>query len=471
MRHLASASLAVVLAGGPMLLPPPALADDPSTPTLRVLPGHGDWTDTPALEGPSCSPSAATSTVTLRGPSLRADALVAPAELARARRTASGDQRVLATSFAAFFHDTGVAPVVGRPYVVAWTCRDAGGRPLTTVERSVTFERTGDSLAFRTLPPASSGASASASAVDPASASQPTPSPTPSPSAAASSPARPATTTAPAVTTAPPVTVRLRADGPTSRWHAARFTAIVPAGSRGVVRLLVDGRQVRTARVAATGRVRLVAPLLRVGTHPVRAVFVPADRRLAPVASRDVSQIVAADPERVVAQTLRVEVQPGALTISVPDTSDGQVALGQPVLDQSGGQMVASGSLDPIVVSDTRAGDPGWTASGSVTDFVQTRDATQRISGYDLGWTPTMTSVSSNQAPGFALGPRIRPALVAAGGIPADPDLGLHDSRILATATADHGSGTAYLGADLLLQVPTETPPGRYVATLTITVG
>ena len=169
-------------------------------------------------------------------------------------------------------------------------------------------------------------------------------------------------------------------------------------------------------------------------------------------------------------ETLNVNVQPGSLVISIATGEDGQVTLTDPTLDQSGDMLVSTGAIDPITITDSRAGDPGWNASASVSDFVNSKDANAKISGYDLGWTPKVVTTASNMTGGFTLGGQVAPALVLAGTKPANAAQGLYDARTFATTTDDHGDGTAKLAADLLLQVPTELPPGLYTATMTFTV-
>jgi hypothetical protein len=59
---------------------------------------------------------------------------------------------------------------------------------------------------------------------------------------------------------------------------------------------------------------------------------------------------------------------------------------------------------------------------------------------------------------------------IAPGADPPDPALGLRTARTLGVAAPAAGLGTARLTALLQLAAPTDTPPGHYVATLTLTV-
>jgi len=152
----------------------------------------------------------------------------------------------------------------------------------------------------------------------------------------------------------------------------------------------------------------------------------------------------------VTIETLSTALPPGALVISVPDNAT--VTLPSPVLDPSAQFFSTSGPIDPMTVTDNRAGDPGWTIVGQITDF--TDSAGQLIGAQDVGWTPTSLSLAPGQT--VALGPVISPGT---GG-------GLSSVQTLAIGT---GLGSASLGATLDLYVPTTTLPGTYSATLTLT--
>jgi hypothetical protein len=146
-------------------------------------------------------------------------------------------------------------------------------------------------------------------------------------------------------------------------------------------------------------------------------------------------------------ETVSTEVLPGALIISV----EGQeVTLPSPTLTPDARMLVTSGRLRPVRVTDTRAGDPGWTLSGQVSDFAS---GANRISAANLGWAPSVLAGS--------------PAVVA--GPVVEPGAGLSVSRTLASTPAGRGLGTADLDALLSLNVPTTTNAGIYTAVLTLT--
>jgi hypothetical protein len=156
-------------------------------------------------------------------------------------------------------------------------------------------------------------------------------------------------------------------------------------------------------------------------------------------------------------ETITTTVVAGSLVISVPD---GQVTLPSPTLDSAGDLFTTTGTLKPVTVTDTRAGNPGWTVSGQVNDFSDGQS--HAISGENLGWTPTVVDNSTVQT--VTLGASVS----AANGVaPGDNGTaGLKQSRTLATGT---GLGTTHLSASLVLNVPTTTVAGTYTATLTLT--
>jgi surface-anchored protein len=161
------------------------------------------------------------------------------------------------------------------------------------------------------------------------------------------------------------------------------------------------------------------------------------------------------DPE--VSQTViaTIDEDGGALIISV-DPEDRTVVMSPAELNAAGDRLVSTGELRPVTVTDTRPDAPGWNASGQVGDF--TGDA-GTFEGRYLGWTPAVLDQASGQQ-------------VSAGDpVPAglDGGDGLSIGRTLGIAPSGAGLGTAELGADLTLELPTETPAGEYVATLTFT--
>jgi Bacterial Ig-like domain (group 3) len=153
-------------------------------------------------------------------------------------------------------------------------------------------------------------------------------------------------------------------------------------------------------------------------------------------------------------QNVVVTVAPGALSISTPynDTTN-PFDLGTALMNANGTAIQASATLSAqdggITVTDTRAGDPGWTASASLADFSGPGAAT--ISGDAVSFSGL--SATGDTTPTLS-------SIAALGGAP-EP---------FATTGAGAGSGTTVIDGTLSLSAPTTTPAGSYTALLTLTV-
>lgn len=146
----------------------------------------------------------------------------------------------------------------------------------------------------------------------------------------------------------------------------------------------------------------------------------------------------------------------GALVLSV-DPHDRTVQLPATTLAATGDRLEAAGALRPVTVTDTRAARPGWNASGQISAFAAGGGA--GFGGEHLGWIPQILAQASGQ--GVVAGPVAPPGLTSGNGIAG--------GAVLGSAPAGGGRGTARLGAELRLELPTETGAGTYTATLTLT--
>ena len=154
-------------------------------------------------------------------------------------------------------------------------------------------------------------------------------------------------------------------------------------------------------------------------------------------------------------QDIEAEIVDGGLSISVAaDTVD----LGVLSLNGDNTLLEATGALNQVKVLDLRLSDPGWSVNGQVGTFSAT---TGSFSGSALGWSPSVDFTSPDQT--VDAGSVVEPD-------PGNPGSGLSGSSTLGSAPASSGRGTAVLGAELDLEVPTSTSPGDYTATLTLTV-
>lgn len=260
---------------------------------------------------------------------------------------------------------------------------------------------------------------------------------------------------------------------PTAQYDAAAFTATVTPNVAGTVRFFEGATTLaNNVPVNGSGVATFSTTALLAGDHTIGAEFTPANPANASGSTATPVTHTVNPPAGLVrstSQTLTVNIDAGDLLISVD--GDGQVDLGTAVVDPSGELLTASGAIDPIIITDTRAGDPGWEVSGIVTDFSNGIDA---INGFNLGWTPVTPAagdLSPNQAGAFVIGSAVAAANEqTATSTPLNGALGLEASRVFGTAPDDSGNGTAHLNAGLQLNIPTDVSPGDYTALLTFTV-
>lgn len=145
---------------------------------------------------------------------------------------------------------------------------------------------------------------------------------------------------------------------------------------------------------------------------------------------------------------------PVTATVPVSGSFTFTVAAGTVNLTVSGSS--ATGALPAVTVSDTRNSFPGWSVSGQESDFTGSGTAAgSTISGNQLGWMPTDTSLGT----GVTLGGTVAPGSPGLGTTPA----------VLASAHAGSGFGTSVLGANLTVAIPALARAGDYAGSLTVT--
>lgn len=154
---------------------------------------------------------------------------------------------------------------------------------------------------------------------------------------------------------------------------------------------------------------------------------------------------------------------PGDINVTVPSQPDPATgsfgwawetenAVNLGTAATSGANFAATGSLNNVVVTDTRAGGTGaysWSISGQVSDFTS---GTNSFPGNYLGWTPKVVSGTATKGADVAS--------TQSGGI------GLGSAAVLASSNA---ATSATVGADLNLVIPGTTEQGNYQAKLTLT--
>jgi len=161
------------------------------------------------------------------------------------------------------------------------------------------------------------------------------------------------------------------------------------------------------------------------------------------------------DPTDPGSQTGSVDV-----SVSLPATGGLALTVGGDKADLGAAKLSsdlstyrASGALPEVKVTDLRAANPGWSLTGQVTDLTS---GSNTIDGKQLGWRPKVTATADGQT--VKAGSRVRPGT------------GLEAPKELASAAAGQGTGTATVGADLSLSVPSWARGGTYTGVITITI-
>ena len=228
---------------------------------------------------------------------------------------------------------------------------------------------------------------------------------------------------------------------------------------------------VNTATGVATGSVTG----LTAGAHSYTASFAPTD-----TAAFNASGPTAAVSVTVTAfagynlngvagggENITATVAAGTLTLTAATTS---VDMGTLALNSTNDLLINSGTpaLNPVTVTDTRAGQLGYTVSGIAGDFTS---GTNKINSENLGWTPKFSGTVPATMNVF-VGPVVAPGTGVLAGASSTTLQGLKASRVLLTSSFNgtFGSvGTVAVSADLALKAPTNTRPGTYNTTLVIT--
>ena len=167
-------------------------------------------------------------------------------------------------------------------------------------------------------------------------------------------------------------------------------------------------------------------------------------------------------PETVVVQNITVTVPEGALVL----TQDCGLALcdidlGTAALAANGQNWRATGAIDRLTVTDTRAVDAGWSLTAQMDDFSDGAGGT--FSGDALGLNVTANDADPDPLTGYDQ--TVTTTDVAAG-VPG----GLSDGETIATAAAGAGLGVARVNAGIVLLIPLTADPGTYSGELTFTV-
>jgi hypothetical protein len=218
--------------------------------------------------------------------------------------------------------------------------------------------------------------------------------------------------------------------------------------------------KIATVPVSNTGACALSSAAFGAGSHDFTVAFKPTSAALF-LASTSASvpatyDQLASAPDQ---QTVVVTVPAGNLSIFTPYTPDSPLNLGNMVLAGDGLSYSASAPFDKVTITDTRAGNPGWTASLLRADFV---GATGVIEAKHSGF--------ENVAPQYVLGNAVQAIVV--NNLPANDPAYVAAPQQFARAVAGQGTGSVDVKGDFVLKgVPTSTQAGLYTTTVTFTVG
>ncbi len=157
-------------------------------------------------------------------------------------------------------------------------------------------------------------------------------------------------------------------------------------------------------------------------------------------------------------QTVTVDIPPGAIVITTPYTPTNPLYLGVAVLNPTTSTYSASAAFDKVVISDTRAGNLGFTASLIAGTFT---NGTGTFPGSHAGFT----GVTAGQVAGNAMQAS---NVVVTNTAPFAPGLGT--LREFARYAPGQPTGSVNVTATFgIAGVPTSVQPGLYTSTVTFT--
>jgi hypothetical protein len=220
------------------------------------------------------------------------------------------------------------------------------------------------------------------------------------------------------------------------------------------------------------------------GTHYLVAQFSPANP---PGANPTYTTSTSAADQLTVTpdlltnpQNIEAAIPTGTLLLTTPYNTGNPFNLGTAILDPTDSSFIASGSYgttfangtqDPVTITDTRAGDLGWTASASVSTFVSTTNSSNTINAQNLSFTgviPSYIPGDALQSGSVTVDQLTSGKVYAASASGSDGLAGT--GKPFASAAVGDSDGSVNIDGTLTLKAPTSTPAGLYAATLTFTV-
>lgn len=242
-------------------------------------------------------------------------------------------------------------------------------------------------------------------------------------------------------------------------YQAVTLTCTIdPTGAAGTARFLNGTVALGSAPVAA-GVAVLTTNALGAGAHSLTCEFVPTDPALFNPSTSAVVEASFTLAGAVDEQTVVVTIPVGEISITTPYTPEAPLDLGTAVLDTADSTYSASAPFGDIVITDTRAGNLGFTASVVSSSFVSA--SSDSFSGIFAG----LTDLAATQVSGNALQAS---NVTLTNHVPAAD--GLDIPKVFAQYNAGLPLGTAQIAGTFGIdQVPTSVTPGLYTATVTFT--
>lgn len=241
------------------------------------------------------------------------------------------------------------------------------------------------------------------------------------------------------------------------------------------------GTLLGTVALGAGGIATLNYSSFATGTHNIVASFAPTNSATYQASLSLSLPFVATAPQYAPdAQTVDVSIPAGTLTITTPYSPSNPFNLGTAVLNPADSNFTASAQFGSagtdgtnaggVTVTDTRAGQQGWTASAVASNFtdgaVPTPDV---INAQNL----TFTNVAAVYISGNALQSGVTTTNITNTAIyppTATGTDGLGGVHEFASAPVGASDGSVYINGLLTLVAPTSTPAGSYTATITFTI-
>jgi Bacterial Ig-like domain (group 3) len=245
-------------------------------------------------------------------------------------------------------------------------------------------------------------------------------------------------------------------------YQSVAFTTTVTASSgaaNGNVAFLDGTTSLGSLPVTAGVVAAFSTNVLGAGAHSLTAVFTgtaPYTNSTSAAISATYVLVGASDEQTVV-----VTIPIGTITITTPYTPGAPLNLGTAVLDPADSTYSASAAFNNIVITDTRNGDPGFTASVVSGTFTGTGGQSTTFGGNYAG----LTGLGVTQLPSDAM---LSSNVHVTNNAPFTPGLGT--SRVFATYAAGLPGGTTQIdGTFGIDQVPSSVAAGQYTATVTFT--